>query len=234
LPGGGRGGTDPSRPAMISQHDGVNSYSNIVTLAESPIVPGMYWVGSDDGNVQISRDGGATWTNVFPRITGAPPECYVSRVEPSHFDPAAGYVSFDCHRNDDMKPYVYVTRDYGQTWRSIVNGLPALGNVNVVKEDLRNPNLLFVGTEYSFFVSVDGGANWKKFMNNLPVVRIDDVVIHPRENDLVLATHGRSVWIMDDITPLQQMTAAVQNSDFHLFDMRPAVAWIPDVQMGNR
>ncbi|HYV99009.1 MAG TPA: hypothetical protein VE967_16255, partial [Gemmatimonadaceae bacterium] len=234
LPGGGRGGADASRPAMIAQHDGVQSYSNLVTIAESPVLPGLYWTGADDGNLETSRDGGLTWTNVTDRVTGSPKECYVSRVEPSHFDAATNYVSFDCHRNDDHKPYVYVTHDYGQTWKSIAANLPTPGNVNVIKEDIRNPNLLFVGTEYAFWVSLDAGNSWKKFMNNLPVVRIDDVLIHPRENDLVLATHGRSVWIMDDITPLEQMTPAVQSSDFHLFDLRPTVAWIPDIQMGNR
>jgi hypothetical protein len=231
LPGQrGGGGT---RPPLISQHDGVQSYGNIVTVAESPVLPGVYWAGTDDGNVQVSRDGGATFTNVISRITGAPQECYVSRVEASHFEAAGAYVSLDCHRNDDHAPYVYATHDYGQTWRSIAAGLPTPGNVNVIKEDLKNPSLLFVGTEYSFFVSVDGGQSWKKFMNNLPVVRIDDVVIHPRESDLVLATHGRSVWILDDITALQQFTPAVQSQDFHLFDMRPAVAWINDIQMGR-
>ena len=224
----GVAGTAP----MASKHDGAASYSNIVTLGESPLAPGILWVGSNDGNVQVSRDGGANWKNVTANIKGVPDESHVSRVEPSHFDAGTAYVSFDNHRRDDQKPYIFVTRDFGQTWTSIAANLPE-GNVNVVKEDPKNPNLLYAGTEYGFFISRTGGKDWKKFMTGLPTVRVDDVLVHPRDNDLVLATHGRSIWILDDITPLQQMTEAITTADAHLFDVRPATAWVADITKAN-
>jgi hypothetical protein len=228
----GVAGTAP----MASKHDGAASYSNIVTLGESPLVPGIVWVGTNDGNVQVSRDGGATWKNVVDNIInakgGVPPETHVSRVEPSAFDAGTCYVSFDGHRTDDHKPYVFVTRDFGQTWASLAANLP-VGNVNVIKEDPKNRNLLYVGTEYGFYISLTGGKEWKRFMTGLPVVRVDDVLVHPRDNDLVLGTHGRSIWIIDDITPLQQMTDAITTSDAHLFAVRKATAWVNDITKAN-
>jgi hypothetical protein len=167
---------------MASKHDGAASYSNIVTIAESPAVPGILWVGTNDGNLQVSRDGGATWKNVADNVRGVPKETHVSRVEASHFDAGTCYVTFDGHRTDDMKPYVFVTRDYGATWTSLSNGLP-MANVNVIREDPKNKNLLFLGTEYAFYVSLNGGQEWQRFMNGLPTVRIDDILIHPRDND---------------------------------------------------
>ena len=190
---------------MASKHDGAASYSNIVTISESPVVPGVLWVGTNDGNVQVSRDGGATWKNVVDNITGVPKETHVSRVEASHFDASTAYVTFDGHRTDDHKPYVFMTTDLGETWTSVAGNLPE-GNVNVIREDPKNRNLLYVGTEYGFYVSLNGGREWKRFMNGLPTVRIDDILVHPRDNDLILGTHGRSIWIMDDITALQQLT----------------------------
>ncbi|MGH9308952.1 MAG: VPS10 domain-containing protein, partial [Vicinamibacterales bacterium] len=195
----------PGTAPMASKHDGAASYSNIVTISESPVIPGVLWAGTNDGNVQVSRDGGATWKNVVGNVNGVPKETHVSRVEASPFDGATAYVSFDGHRTDDHKPYLFVTRDLGETWTSIARNLPE-GNINVVKADPKNRNLLYVGTEYGFYISLDGGVEWKRFMTGLPAVRIDDVLVHPRENDLVLATHGRSIWILDDITPLQQLS----------------------------
>ena len=120
------------------------------------------------------------------------------------------YVSVDGHRSDDLKPYLFVTRDYGKNWTSIVGNLPPSGNIQVVREDPKNKDLLYVGTEFGLFASTDAGKSWKKFMNNLPTVRVDDILVHPRDSDLIVATHGRSVWIADDITPLQQMTPKVR------------------------
>lgn len=214
---------------MASKHDGAASYSNIVTIGESPIVPGIVWVGTNDGNVQVSRDGGATWKNVVDRIAGVPRETHVSRVEPSHFDAGTCYVTFDGHRTDDHKPYVFVTRDYGETWTSIASNLPN-GNVNVITEDSRNRQLLFVGTEYSVFVTLDGGKEWKPFNQGLPTVRIDDIIIHPRDRDVIVGTHGRSIWIVDDITALEQVGDLSEEADVRLFDVRPATAWITDIQ----
>ena len=212
---------------MASKHDGAASYSNIVTIGESPVVPGVLWVGTNDGNLQVSRDGGATWKNVVDSVPGVPKETHVSRVEPSHFDAATCYASFDGHRTDDHRPYVYVTRDFGATWAALAGNLPA-GNVNTIREDPKNRSLLYAGTEYGFHVSMNGGKSWTPLMAALPTVRIDDVLVHPRDNDLVLATHGRSIWIMDDITALQQINDEVLAADVYLFPPRAAVAWRTD------
>ncbi len=221
----GIAGTAP----MASKHDGAASYSNIVTISESPVVPGVLWVGTNDGNVQVSRDSGATWKNVVGNVKGVPQETHVSRVEASHFDGSTAYVAFDAHRIDDHQPYIFVTRDLGETWASVSGNLPT-GNVNVVKEDPKNRNLLYAGTEYGFYISLNGGREWKEFMTGLPTVRVDDVMVHPRDNDLILGTHGRSIWIMDDITPLQQLSEDAMKTDAQLLDIRPATAWINDIQ----
>jgi photosystem II stability/assembly factor-like uncharacterized protein len=214
-----------------AKNDGVSFYGTIITVGQSHISPDVIWVGSDDGNIQVTRDGGTTFTEVGKNIPGATREYYVSRVEPSYFDRGTAYVSLDGHRHDDLKPYVYVTRDFGATWTSITGDLPAFGNVNSIRQDPRNPNLLYAATEFGFFTSLDEGRSWKRFMTNLPVVRVDDVIIHPRDNDLVLSTHGRSVWIMDDVTALQQLTPAALQQDVVLFEPRNAVAWKQDIRL---
>jgi photosystem II stability/assembly factor-like uncharacterized protein len=217
------------KAAMASKHDGAASFSNIVTLGESPVMPGVLWVGTNDGNVQVSRNGGDTWTNIVDKVPGVPKETHVSRVEPSHFDAGTCYVTFDGHRPDDMKPYVFVTKDFGETWTSIAANLPE-PNVNVITEDPRNRNLLFLGTEYGLYVSLDAGKEWKRFMTGLPTVRVDDIIVHPREHDLIAGTHGRSIWIIDDITPLEQLTPEAVSADGYVFDVRPGTAWINDIQ----
>lgn len=220
-------------PCVLSRNDGVSHYGTITTISESPVVPGIIWVGTDDGNVQVSRDGGNTFTDVTANVPGAANRYWVTRVAASNFDPAAAYISIDGHREGDIRPYVYVTHDYGQSWTSISSNLPEFGNVNVIAQDPRNPNLLYVGTEKGFFISLDEGANWQQFMPNLPTGRVDHVLVHPRENDLVLGTHARSIWIMDDITPLQQLTPEVLASDVHLFQPRSAVQWLNDRRYGR-
>ena len=219
---------DRGEECILSRNDGVSRFSTIVSVAESPLVPGLLWVGTDDGNVQVSRDGGATWTEVGRNIPGGTMGYYVSRVEASHFDAATAYASVDGHKSDDLRPYVYVTRDYGESWESIASNLPEYGNVNTVRQDPHNARLLYAGTEFGFFVSLDEGGTWRPFMNGLPVVRVDDVVVHPRDGDLVLATHGRSVMIADDVTPLQQLTEDVMGEDVFLFEPREAVRWKQD------
>jgi len=214
---------------MASKHDGAASYSNIITISESPVVPGVLWVGTNDGNVQVSRDGGATWKNVAGNVKGVPKETHVSRVEASHHDGSTAYVSFDGHRTDDHKPYIFVTKDLGETWTSVSGNLPE-GNVNVIREDPKNRNLLYAGTEYAFFISLNGGREWKPFMTGLPYVRIDDVMVHPRDNDLILGTHGRSIWVMDDISALQQLSDDSMKTDEQVLDIRPAIAWTNDIQ----
>ena len=214
---------------MASKHDGAASYSNIVTLAESPASSGVVWVGTNDGNLQVSRDGGKTWKNVADKVPGVPKETHVSRVTPSGFDAGTCYVTFDGHRTDDMKPYLFVTHDFGETWRSLAKGLPE-GGLNVISEDPVNRDLLFLGSEYALYVSLDAGKSWKPFMAGLPTVRIDDIVIHPREHDVIVGTHGRSIWIADDISPLEQLVDVTPNADAYLFDVRSGTSWINDIQ----
>ena len=219
---------------QLSKNDGVGSYSTIISVNESPVMPGVVWAGTDDGNVQVSRDGGQTFTEVGKSMPGLPPNhlYWISRIEASHFDAGTAYVSVDGHRSDDLKPYLFVTRDYGKSWQSIANNLPA-GNIQVVREDPKNKDLLYVGSEFGLYISTDGGKQWQKFMNNLPTARVDDILIHPRDGDLIVATHARSLWIADDITPLQQLPAAA-SQDAALFDIRPAVAYLPDQQGGQQ
>ena len=151
---------------------------------------------------------------------------YRGHGAPTRQGPA--YVSIDGHKSDDLRPYVYVTRDYGSSWASISANLPDFGNVNTVRQDPRNEDILYVGTEFGFFISGDEGQEWHRFMNGLPVTRFDDVLVHPRDNDLVLATHGRSVYVMDDIAALQATTGDVMTENVHLYEPREAVQWKQD------
>ncbi len=224
---------DRGEECILSRNDGVSQFGTIVAVAESPLVPGLLWAGTDDGNIQLSRDGGASWTEVGRNVPGGTRGYYISRVEASHFDPATAFASIDGHRSDDLSPYVFITRDFGQTWQSLTSDLPAYGNVNTIRQDPRNENLLYVGTEFGFYVSRDGGGHWVPFMDNLPTTRMDDVLVHPRDNDLVLATHGRSVYVMDDITPLQEMTEDVLAADVHLFRPRDGVLWKEDLRQSR-
>jgi hypothetical protein len=222
----------PGDQVQLSKNDGVVSYSTIISISESPVLPGVVWAGTDDGNLQVSRDGGMTFTEVSKNLPGLPSDnqYWISRIDASHFDPGTAYVAVDGHRSDDLKPYVFVTRDFGKTFQGISSNLPEFGNVQVIREDPKNKELLYVGTEFGLFISLDGGKQWSRFMNHYPTVRTDDILVHPRDNDLIVATHGRSVWIADDISPLQQLTDAVRESDATLFDIRPAIAWLNDQQ----
>jgi len=210
----------------VSKNDGMSSFGNITALAESTRRAGLVYVGTDDGNVQITRDAGRTWVNVTSKISSVRKMIVVSRVTPSAFNEGTVYVSFDGHRSDDFKPYVFVSTDYGNTWRSIIANLPE-GSVYTIKEDPKNQNLLYVGTEFGLFVSTDRGSSWTRW-SNLPTVAVFDLVIHPRDNDLVLATHGRSFIVYDDISPLQQLTETVMSSSTYLFDIRSATQFIPN------
>src|SRR5690606_12731448 len=183
--------------------------------------PGLLYVGTDDGVISVSRDGGANWSRV-ERFDGVPELTYVSRVIASAHDEATAYATFDGHRNNDFKPYVYKSTDYGRTWTSITSNLPEFGSVQVIREHHRNPNLLFVGTEFGVFVSTNGGASWSRLAGGFPTVAVHDMLIHPRENDLVIGTHGRGIWILDDITPLEQLATASRTTIAHVFTPRPA------------
>ncbi len=209
----------------LSLDDGQATYGQIVTISESPVRAGILWVGTDDGNLQVSRDTGMTWKNVRANVAGVPKDTYISRVVASSIDQGTAYVTFDGHRNDDYTPYVFKTSDFGATWRSLSSNLPVGYTVSVIREHPRNPKLLFVGTEFGLFVTFDGGEKWLRLKNNLPTVPVDDIQIHPRENDLILGTHGRSIYILDDIGPLVELTGEVVASDVHLFAMHPAVMY---------
>jgi hypothetical protein len=217
--------SNPESGGLTRDVTSAETHCTIITISESPLARGVIWVGTDDGNVQLTRNGGANWVNVRSNVPEVPKDLWVSRVTSSRFDEGTAYVTFDGHRSDDFRPWVFRTTDYGKTWTKLSGNLPANEPVYVITEDLRNPNLLFVGTEFAAYVSIDGGKRWERFMAGLPTVPVHDLVIHPRDGDLVAATHGRSVWIADDITPLQQLTEQVLASDAHLFQNRIATIW---------
>ncbi|MCI0437238.1 MAG: hypothetical protein L0271_26915, partial [Gemmatimonadetes bacterium] len=216
---------DPATLTTGRGGDGNIQYATITTIDESPLMPGVIWVGTDDGNVQVTRDRGRNWTLVNDRIPNHP-GYWVSRVEASNHEPGAAYVSFTGYRNDDFRPFVYRTTDYGQTWTSIASNLPA-GPINVVREHHANPDLLFVGTEFQVFVSIDRGATWTSMKNNMPTSPVHDLHIHPRENDLIVGTHGRGIYIAD-ISALAQVAPAVLAQNAHFFEPEPKVRWIAD------
>ncbi len=212
---------------------GAENHCTIISISESPVQPSVLWVGTDDGNVQVTRDGGVTWTNVRQNIAVVPPGIWVSRVEASHFHDGAAYVTFDGHRSDIFAPYVFKTTDFGATWTDIAGDLPDGHSLYVIREDPKNGNLLFAGSEFACFATIDGGENWHRFMNGMPTVAFHDLVIHPRDFDLVAGTHGRSIWIVDDLTPLQQLTPEVLAKDVHLFANRTATRW-QSVSLGRK
>jgi photosystem II stability/assembly factor-like uncharacterized protein len=195
-------------------------YATITTIDESPIVPGLIWAGTDDGNVQVTRDGGKTWTNVTDKVTGHP-GYWVSRVTASHHDAGTAYVTVTGYRRDDFKPFVWKTADYGATWASIAGNLPN-ESVNVIREDRRNPNLLFVGTDYGVYGTLDGGRTWNRMKNNLTTIPVHDLAIHPREQELIVGTHGRGIYIAD-ISALQALTPAALSNDAVLAPIVPTV-----------
>jgi photosystem II stability/assembly factor-like uncharacterized protein len=204
----------------ISPNDGTSTYGEAVAIGESPLDPMILWVGMDDGNLQVSRDGGGSWTEVSGNVDGVPPGTYVSRITPSAKAPGTAYAAFDAHRDGDFAPYLFRTEDFGVTWTPTMNGLPS-GAVNDVIEHPDNADVLFVGTEHSLFVSTDAGSSWAKF-RNMPTTHYDDIVIHPREKDLVIGTHGQAIWVLDDTRPLAEWTADVAAAPAHLFSARRA------------
>ena len=216
----------PGSEPQMSLNDGIASYGNITAFAESPVTPGLLYVGTDDGNVQVSRDDGATWTNVADRVPELPERTYVSRLEPSHHVEGRVYATFDGHRNGDYAAYVYASEDHGQSWTRITEGLPDGWSVNVVTEHHRAPNLLFVGNEVGVFVSVDRGGRWVQLKNNLPTVPVDDILVHPRDNDLLVGTHGRSFWILADVTPLEHLSEEMLAEAGRVFpSARESIMW---------
>ncbi len=200
-------------------------HTTIYSISESPKDKSLIWVGTDDGNLQLTRDGGKTWTNVVGNVPGLPKNSWVSWVQASNFDAGTAYAAFDRHTFGDMAPYVFRTTDYGKTWTPLVTPQESKGvrgYPHVVKEDVVKPNLLFLGTEFGLFVSIDGGQSWAQFKgNHFPAVAVRDLAIQPRENDLVLATHGRGIWIVDDITPLRALTPDLLTQEVAFVSARP-------------
>jgi photosystem II stability/assembly factor-like uncharacterized protein len=206
----------------LSRNDGTSSYGEIVTIAESPWDPDVIWVGTDDGNIQLSQDGGNAWAEVARNVSGVARGTYVSRVIASATDPGTAYATFDAHRDGDFRPYVFRTEDFGANWEPLTDGLPSLGSANVIREHPHNPDLLFLGTEHALFVSTDRGRHWTHFKANLPTTLFDDLIIQTRANDLIVGTHGRSLWILDDLTPLVEWSSEVAEAPAHLFSVPPA------------
>lgn len=199
-------------------------HTTIISLAESPILKGQIWAGTDDGNLQLTNDGGKDWDNIIRSVSGLPANSPVSHIEPSRTNAQTAYVAFDRHMFDDFRPYVFRTSDGGKSWQNVAGNLPAKAYVQVVREDPKNSNLLYAGTELGLFASYTAGREWIALnLKNLPNVSVHEILIHPRENDLILATHGRSVFILDDAAPIQQMTPDIVKKDAHLFSVRPGL-----------
>lgn len=208
----------------IARNDGISQWPAIVALAESPRQAGLFYAGTDDGTVSMSRDNGRSWQEITSRLAGFPAgHAFVSRVVPSRFDAATVYVAVDNHRQNDYEPYLWVSTDYGATFRAIVNGL-AGENVRTVTEDTRNRDVLYVGTETGLFVTLDRGANWRRLKANLPTVRIDELTIHPRDNALLVATHGRALWVLDHLEPIQEY-ASLRDRDAALVTPGFTLQW---------
>ena len=195
----------PVAERALSRHDGQTSFSTLTTIGESPIDAKLLYTGSDDGQIHVTRDAGQKWTNLTGRVAGLPAGTYVSSVLPSRHAAGRVYATFDGHYNDDYRAYVYVSDDYGQTWRSIAAGLPST-SVHRLREHPRSARLLFLGHERGIHVSIDGGAGWSSLNLNMPAVPVDDLLIHPRDNDLIVGTHGRSIWVLDNIASLEALT----------------------------
>ena len=203
-------------------NSGAENYATIFTIAESTLDENVIWAGTDDGNVQVTQDGGKTWTNTVENIQGLPANTWCYHIEASTFDKGTAYAVFDGHSNNDMQPYAYKTTDFGQTWTTIITD-DVIGFARNIQEDYVNPNLLFLGTEFGLYITLDGGKSWKKFTNNMPSVAVHFIDLQKRTNDLVMGTHGRGVIIIDDISPLREITDEVLEQNVHFFETVPAV-----------
>ena len=202
--------------SVTPESTGAENHCTVVALSESPLKPGILWAGTDDGRLQVTQDDGKTWTDVYGNIPGLPKNAWCTRVVASKWDAAKAYATFDNHRLNDFKPYVYVTDDYGKTWTSIANGIPANEPIHVVREGVQNRELLFMGTEYGLWISFDRGTTWTKYKNNgFPTVPVHDLQIHPRDLDLIIGTHGRSLWILN-VAPLEDLSAENRGKDMFL------------------
>ncbi|GMV37832.1 MAG: hypothetical protein AMXMBFR61_23400 [Fimbriimonadales bacterium] len=226
---------EPISPDLSKMHperittagSGAETYGTIVTISESLRKPGLIWVGTDDGNVWVTRNGGKQWDEVGKNLPAKVRDLWVSRIEASRFHEGTAYLSFDGHRSDVFEPLLFVTRDYGKTWRAIHGDLPGHHPIQVVRESPLAAGVLLVGTSFGCFLSNDEGAHWLPLMKNLPAVEVDDILIHRRDHTIVAATHGRSLYVLDKATPLLELTPAVMEKRFHLFSLPPVAAYIP-------
>src|SRR5262249_36478335 len=196
-------------------------HCTVVTISESPAAAGVIWVGTDDGKVQVTKTAGAAWTDVTANIAraGGPEDAWVTRVFASNSNAATAYVAKSRLRQDDFRPFLYKSTDYGATWTSIAGNLPKR-SINVIFEDYQNPKLLFVGNDGGVYVTIDGGAHWSAMKGNMPTVPVTDLTIHPRESDMVVGTYGRGIWITN-IAVLREINDAVLNEDAHFFSVQP-------------
>ena len=208
---------------ITGDNTGVETYGTVFAIAESPKQKGLIWAGSDDGLVHVTRDGGRSWTNVTKAISGLPEWGTVSIIEPSPFDAGTAYVVIDAHRLDDMRPYLFKTSDYGASWKRLDVKLPQDIYLHVVREDPVKRGQLYLGTERGVMYSPDDGVTWRSLKLNLPTVAVHDLVV--KEDDLVVGTHGRSIWILDDLQPVREMNDRMTEADLHLFPVADAVRW---------
>jgi len=218
-------------PAMLEATT-AEFYNTMYSIAESPVQKGIIWAGLDDGNLQVTKDDGATWTRVDKNVPGVGPEAVVSHIEASRTAACTAYATFERKFMDDLKPYAFRTTDCGATWTSIAGNLPEGAYLQVLREDPKNPQVLYAGTETGLFVSVTGGNDWFRLGGNLPVVPVHEVLVHKRENDLIVATHGRGVWILDDASAIQELAAAAAKPA-HLFAMRTATRFATKQNKGS-
>ena len=209
----------------VAKNSSTSLFGNCVSLAESPVREGLLYVGTDDGLLQVTEDGGATWRKV-EKFPGVPERTYVSCVRPSALDPAVVYVSFDNHKNADFRPYLLRSGDAGRSWEPVKGNLPERGTVYSVAEDPGDRNLLFAGTEFGCFFTVDGGKKWVQLKGGLPPIAVRDIAIQQRENDLVLGTFGRGFYVLDDYTPLREVTPDLLGRDAHVFPVRDGLMYI--------
>ena len=204
----------------ISRNDGIAAWPTITTFAESPKKPGLLYAGTDDGRLAVTKDAGKAWTQIIDKVAGLPKGIYVSKVAPSRFDENTVYATFDGHRQNDFETYIYASNDAGQTWRSVTANLK--GEVaRTLTEDLKNPDVLYLGTETGLFVSIDRAKSWTRIGSNFPTVRVDEIVLHPRDNAMIVATHGRAIWILDHLEPIQEYAAAQAAVQAKLFTPPP-------------
>jgi photosystem II stability/assembly factor-like uncharacterized protein len=208
---------------ITGDNTGAEYYGTIFAVAESPREKGLIWAGSDDGLVHVTRDGGKTWANVTANVPGLPEWGTVAGIEPSPFDAAAAYLVVDAHRMDDTRPHLWKTADYGKTWKSLAAALPRDVYLHAVREDPKKKSLLYVGTEKGVSYSPDDGVTWRDLKLNLPTVAVHDLVV--KDDDLVVGTHGRSIWVLDDLTAVREWSGEVEAKSVHLFTVRPAVRW---------